>query len=117
MVAWGKARSATRLGSMFLPVVSFPLGRGLRGRVLANLLSPLPSLSQREREKPLSRILSLADAYVIILAVRRGRIIGSAAVLKTAARKGLQVRVLSPPPLFPARYSLSYTLNSSSSLG
>ena len=30
--------------------------------------------------------------------IRRGRIIGSAAVLKTAARKGLQVRVLSPPP-------------------
>ena len=29
---------------------------------------------------------------------RRGRIIGSAAVLKTAARKGMQVRVLSPPP-------------------
>lgn len=29
---------------------------------------------------------------------RRGSIIGNAAVLKTAARKGLQVRVLSPPP-------------------
>lgn len=28
----------------------------------------------------------------------RGRIIGSAAVLKTAARKGMQVRVLSSPP-------------------
>src|SRR5882672_5446411 len=34
-----------------------------------------------------------------LLTVRRGRIIGSAAVLKTAARKGMQVRVLSPPPL------------------
>ena len=33
---------------------------------------------------------------------RRGSIIGNAAVLKTAARKGLQVRVLSPPPFsFP----------------
>jgi hypothetical protein len=31
-------------------------------------------------------------------APRRGSIIGNAAVLKTAARKGLQVRVLSPPP-------------------
>ena len=31
--------------------------------------------------------------------IRRGSIIGNAAVLKTAARKGLQVRVLSPPPI------------------
>ena len=30
--------------------------------------------------------------------MRRGRIIGSAAVLKTAVRKDMQVRVLSPPP-------------------
>ncbi len=30
--------------------------------------------------------------------LRRGRIIGSAAVLKTAVRKGMQVRVLSSPP-------------------
>ena len=37
------------------------------------------------------------------LCSRRGSIIGNAAVLKTAARKGLQVRVLSPPPLLQTR--------------
>ena len=44
--------------------------------------------------------LSNSEACGIVLSLqRRGRIIGSAAVLKTAARKGLQVRVLSPPPI------------------
>ena len=35
---------------------------------------------------------------------RRGRIIGSAAVLKTADRKVMQVRVLSPPPFLSTTY-------------
>ena len=43
----------------------------------------------------------------------RGSIIGNAAVLKTAARKGLQVRVLSPPPfllvlIFPSQRTLFF---------
>ena len=42
--------------------------------------------------------------YGIVLQPRRGSIIGNAAVLKTAARKGLQVRVLSPPPAFQTRF-------------
>ena len=37
--------------------------------------------------------------YYQLPTIRRGSIIGNAAVLKTAARKGLQVRVLSPQPL------------------
>ena len=48
-------------------------------------------------------LLSASDfpvSYGIVLRPRRGSIIGNAAVLKTAARKGLQVRVLSPPPSF-----------------
>jgi hypothetical protein len=45
--------------------------------------------------------------------LRRGRIIGSAAVLKTAGRKAMQVRVLSPPPLF----STTYTIPRSPSFG
>ena len=40
-----------------------------------------------------------SELYYFASHSRRGRIIGSAAVLKTADRKVLQVRVLSPPPL------------------
>src|SRR5205807_6188012 len=47
----------------------------------------LAKLSARERV-----------GYHRVPTIRRGSIIGNAAVLKTAARKGLQVRVLSPPP-------------------
>ena len=65
-------------------------------------LSPVPKDEPQVHQRKLRGSLGLGYSSD----KRRGRIIGSAAVLKTAVRKDMQVRVLSPPPSFSTTYTI-----------